>query len=108
MSQDNILVSFIGHKVSKLCWCTNRDGSLSLNEFISGGWDDTDSNLLCLWDVPSDQYDAGMTNEPVVVAKKEIDNGKFSFAREHLNSDQNYKNISPFSTQTSVDKYKYL
>ena len=76
MSQENVVVSFIGQKLSSLCWCTNRDGSLSQDEFLSGCWDDQ-INSICLWRIPNDAGDFGA--EPFIQAQKDITSGSFSF-----------------------------
>ena len=72
MSSENVVVSFVGQKVSKLLWCTNRDGSLSEDEFLSGSWDD-DINSICLWKIPDESPDFGA--EPYVVAQKKLTSG---------------------------------
>jgi len=76
MSQENVLVSFVGQKISKLCWCTYRDGSISSNEFISGGWDDQ-VNSICLWRIPEDGGDISISTEPFVLTQKEVELGLY-------------------------------
>lgn len=85
MSQENVLVSFIGQKISKLCWCVYHDGSLSSNEFISGGWDEQ-INSLSLWKIPEDNGDIGMAAEPYVLAQKEVKQGSITHIKQTQSS----------------------
>jgi len=68
MSLESVKVSFIGQKISKLCWCLNRDGSLSTNEFITGSWDDK-INCLSRWKITDDLIEEGSNAEPFMMSQ---------------------------------------
>lgn len=76
MSQENISISFIGQKVGKLCWCVNCDGSLSNDQFVTGGWDERNENYLTLWRFPEDNMDSA--SEPYIITHSIVKDGMFN------------------------------
>lgn len=68
MSLENVKVSFIGQKISKLSWSPNRDGSLCTNEFITGSWDDK-TNCISSWKIPDDSIEEGNNAEPFMISQ---------------------------------------
>jgi len=83
MSQENVVISFVGQKISNLCWCTKRDGSTSQDEFLTGGYDD-EVNSLCLWKIPDEAMD--ISTEPFVVAQKEVPIGSVTGLKQTSSS----------------------
>jgi nuclear pore complex protein Nup43 len=63
MATENHWKTFIGQKVSKLCWASKRNGDLNPNEFITASWDDT-RNSVTQWKIPDESTDEGNNPEP--------------------------------------------
>jgi len=63
MATDNHWKTFIGQKVSKLCWAAKRNGDLNPNEFITASWDDT-RNSVTQWKIPDESTNEGDNPEP--------------------------------------------
>jgi len=71
MAQENVVISFIGQKISKLQWCIDTNGSLSTNEFITGSCDDS-ASLITRWMLPKDVTENGNSSEPVELCKYQV------------------------------------
>jgi len=56
MSTEHHWKTFIGHKVSKLCWIPSRNGNSSADEFVTASWDDT-QNSITRWKIPDESGD---------------------------------------------------
>lgn len=68
MSLETVKVSFIGHKISKVCWSLNRDESLNTNEFITGSWDDK-INYISKWRISDDAIEESTNAEPFLISQ---------------------------------------
>ena len=49
---ENIIVAFVGQKISKVCWSHPGNTSLSPTDFITGS-DDCRNTLITRWQIPS-------------------------------------------------------
>lgn len=68
MAQENATFSFIGQKISKICWCARNHSSTNTNHFVTGSYDDK-TNFLTYWNIP----DEGVGSEPEMMNNLQVD-----------------------------------
>lgn len=62
--ENNLVVSFVGQKISKICWCNHENITSSPTDFITGSYDCLRS-LITRWQIPDGNEDS---IEPVELA----------------------------------------
>ena len=72
MNEEKVIVSFVGQKVSKVCWCQSYNGEKNPCEFITGSCDDQ-KNIVSIWKVSTEN-----DNEPIIESQLFIE-GTHSF-----------------------------
>jgi len=80
MSTENHWKTFIGHKVSKLCWTWKHNrNATNANEFVTASWDDT-QNSITQWKIPDESAEDGCNPEPYAINQMFINGSVTDFA----------------------------